>query len=158
MDIATATIAMAASITERAGELLEMGWAKGTLRRNSKDHGAPEFCILGALYAAGEELFGALKGNAYSADNEAVSLAQQFIVDEAYQVSSPRGSGSIPGWNDEQARTQEEVLAVMDKAAKRLWALSIEDNETGFSWEPAASGPVSEVEQKAYLTAALVMA
>lgn len=133
LDIGDATLALAASITERARDLIQDGWVKGTLYKRVGAENAPQgFCILGALYLAAEEIFGEMKGGAYAANNDALHVAQAFIIDEIYG----RHGGSIPNYNDAKSRTHDEVLSVLDRAASRLWNISVNWEDIGASWEP----------------------
>ena len=127
MNVQDATLAMAASVIERSRDLIDDGWVKGTFYEYTDDGGikAPKtFCILGALELASQELFeGAFHKEAGS---EVLDVARFFILDE---IANLGGGGSIPGFNDAGSRTHEQVLSVLDKAARRLWDLSVEGGE-----------------------------
>lgn len=156
LDVGTATLALAASITDRAAELISDGWVKGSLYK--KVEGAPQgFCILGALYLAAEEVFGELHGGAYSSQNDALQVAQMFITDEAYNFTKPGQDGSIPGFNDSSARTEDEVIGALKRASSRLWSLSVDTEDLGFSWEPSqwATTDEGQAQAKQYLHAVL---
>lgn len=143
-------LAMAASLTERACDLLRDGWVSGTLYK--KDGGAPvSFCILGALEIAYEEMFGH-RVSGYSLKGEPVDIAKAFILDEALGQHGYKGQ-SIPGFND--SNNQERVLSVMSAAANRLWALSIESEDMGIDLSAYTEVDVESEPARQYLHAVL---
>ncbi len=129
-----AMLALAGSVIERARDLISDGWVKGMM--NTKVDGAPShFCIEGALYLAAEETFGIVKSTGRRqamvlapAGHEVLNIARTFILDEVEEQLA-RTFGNIPGYNDDSARTEEEVLSVLEKAGQRCWNLSIENEE-----------------------------
>ncbi len=163
LNIEDAALAVAASITERAHDLIQDGWVKG--RMYTKEDGAPvAFCILGALELAMQETFGS-QPNWMS--HPAVELAAAFIMDEAagqykhrhwnetsQRVASP---GMIPGFNDPAERQLEQVLSVMREAARRLWDLSVEREQVApaFEFSRWADVGVTEEASRDYLHAVL---
>lgn len=130
MDLGTANMALAASICERAHDLIETGWVKGTW--HSGYDGVQTFCIEGALDLALEELLN--QGD--RAAPEIKEIARMFILDEALARYKFTGA-YIPGFNDAGERTHDEVLSVLDGAARRLWAISVADEELGQVWQPS---------------------
>lgn len=131
MNVQDATLAMAASVIERSRDLIDDGWVKGTFYEFTGDGNikAPKtFCILGALEVAAAEL---LEGTYHKeAGREVIDVATHFILDEIRSAMG-RAYGNIPSFNDEAARTHEQVLSVLDKSARRLWDLSVDTGEMG---------------------------
>jgi hypothetical protein len=132
---ADSTLALAASVTERACDLIQEGWVKG--RMSTKVDGAPvQFCIHGAIDLAMEEIFGNKNAGA-----EAEVIATAFIVDEAQTQYGFKGSwkqGGIPaaGFNDSSERKHQDVLNVLGSAAERLWGLAIEEEFSALKENP----------------------
>lgn len=149
IDCDDATLALAASVVDRAHDLISEGWVKGKM----SDGLESKFCIHGAVNLAIREIFG--EGGQYSnhAARNVTELACMFIVDEAVGQPSKGSLGAwAAGWNDSAERTHEEVLKALDGAARRLWNLSVE-NEPVMSeaWAPSkwaetniASEPVQQ--------------
>ncbi len=160
MDIGTAALALAAGICERAADLLDSGWVQGTLYTYVKDGkkrtDIPEkFCVLGALSVAFEEIFGSQQRHH---KNAAMELAQAVIIDEMYESRGKNlTNGSIPAFNDRKGRTQEEVVGVMERAAARLWNLSVVNEDVGYTWAPSewAASEEGEAVGKQFLSVVL---
>lgn len=156
MDIGTATIALAASVCDRTHDLIQDGWVQGRMSGGWK--GVQTFCILGAIDMALAELFP--DKNERAASKEIGDVVRTFILDEALAQFKYRG-GSIPGFNDPKERGREHVLTVLDKAARRLWDLSVEQKELRdeTSWTPSQWAEVdpalAEQYQSQYLNAVL---
>lgn len=149
IDVADATIALAAQAVTRTGELLETGWGQHLL-----NDGVEKFCIQGALMLAINEMIGddgqcsrvyVCQGNDAQkrgyGDIEAIATA--FIVQAAadhYKYDRDAWkAGRLGGaeFNDAADRTQEQVLHVISVAAKRLWDVynGTEATKTGtISW------------------------
>lgn len=97
-------------ILRRARELIATGWSQGTYYRrngsacNSVD-GPNQFCAVGAIMKAEAILRGSRAAH-YDLSTEKIAgtLAKLVYAD------------SLACWNDEDGRTQEEVLALFDKA------------------------------------------
>lgn len=127
MDNGDAVVAMAASITERAHDLIRDGWTKGKFY--TKVDGAPvEFCVLGALELAMREMFPE-RASAFRVGADVEDLAQAFIVQEMRIQHGGRGCGSIPGFNDHPDTQLEHVLGVLRAAAERLWNISVQTED-----------------------------
>lgn len=98
------------SILKDAKELIEKGWTQGCMARDS--HGiyalydskeAVCFCITGALWRVGQ--------------GEDVVIPLIRLMQHAAGIPEDR---FISSWNDEAERTQEEVVALFDKATAAL--------------------------------------
>jgi hypothetical protein len=129
-----AALALAASVVERAHDLISDGWTQGKM--STGEGGAEAWCIHGAVAQALQEVFG--ENRHYQGDSQYVSdIACMFIVDEAMTSGIKEKPGAwAAGWNDAPERTHLEVLKALDGAARRLWNLSIEQ-EPAFTWEPS---------------------
>ena len=97
-----------------AGQIIRTrGWCRGTL---VDEHGA--VCLLSAIFEAGT---GKSAATFYSDDepdsltNAAWDLIERLINARFREVSEPKLT--IPGWNDQPARTAEDVLKILDNAA-----------------------------------------
>lgn len=154
MDIGDAQIALAASLTERASDLISDGWVKGRMHTSVKGTNAPDkFCILGALQLALEEMF---PGNLHGKNRGVMDIAVKFILDEANNRYNFSGN-SIPCFNDNATRQEDEVLAVLNGAANRLWNLSVDwENITEeFKFSKWADVDVESTVSQNYLNAVL---
>lgn len=122
-----ATIMLAAAVVERSADLMRDGWIQGRLVKMIEGKTPVAYCILGALDEALNEI---MPGPNFASDarREVHDMATAFILDEAEEQTREKTS-SIPGWNDSGERTQEEVVAVMEAAASRLWDISLDGNE-----------------------------
>lgn len=124
-DIEDATLALAAGVADRVHDLIQDGWVKG--RFYTKTGGAPHrFCILGAIDLALEEFF---QKRTCVGSTHVGEIVRAFISDEA--LTRYGSWGSIPGFNDASERKLEEVLAVVAGAARRLWDLSVQNEDVG---------------------------
>lgn len=90
------------------------GWCRGTLL---DDRGA--VCLLGAIYEAST---GRSAATFYGDDEQcdwlthaAWEIVERLINTRFREVGEPRLT--IPGWNDQPARTTEDVLKILDSAA-----------------------------------------
>jgi hypothetical protein len=153
MTVDDAMLTLAASVVERTRELITDGWVKGALTGGFGN--VQEFCVHGAMGLALQEVFGetgdvgrvnvcggyAAAGRGYS-DVEA--LATAFIVDEAknqygFKGSWEAGAMAAAPFNDDPATKHEDVLSVLDGAAKRLWSIGVDwEKGTGSNaWTPS---------------------
>lgn len=151
MDLGIANLALAASVCDRAHDLIETGWIKGAFYGG--ESGVQTFCILGAIDLALDEL---LDANQAYARNDIRDIATTFILDEALAQHRYVGK-SIPAFNDAAEREHDQVLGVIAAAAKRLWNLSVENEDVGASWQPSQWSDVENADemQKVYLNAVL---
>lgn len=149
VDDQEATMALAASVVERAAELMEDGWCKGSLNRGEGE--VQEFCVHGAMNLAFQEMYGGQLecGIAYvcgglAADRrgwgQVEAVATAILVDEAnarygYDPDAwKRGMMGVAPFNNDERRERTEVLAVLHGASERLWGMAME----GFRTEPPA--------------------
>lgn len=100
----------AIDILNQARFLIEKGWTQGAPARTARgrvvlahDRTARCFCLVAALY--------------WAADLIGADARQQ---NRAYMALKRLIKGSLSGWNDEEGRTREEVLALIDRAIARL--------------------------------------
>lgn len=156
-------LTLAASVADRAYELLSDGWAQGTLYDGR--NGLPEaFCVHGAINLAIEEVFGegTSLGRSHidgtrmvtsgASDVEALTVA--FIVEEAASQFGYSGGGMFLGaarFNDAPERKLNEVLAVVGAASKRLWDLAL-DND---GWEASRWAQVDEAAAQQFMQAGI---
>lgn len=154
MDIGVANLALAASVCDRTHDLIEAGWVKGRFYGGYEN--VQTFCILGAIDLALEEL---LDQNQMYAREDIKHVATTFILDEALAQYKYSKGGSIPGFNDAAEREHDQVLSVLSGAAKRLWNLSVDDQELGQIWQPSQWAEVDQATaqeyQKVYLESVL---
>lgn len=122
-----ATVMLAAALVERSADLIRDGWVQGRLYTMVDGKTPVAFCILGALEEAMNELMPSANF-APEARREVHDMAAAFILDEVEEQTRVKTS-SIPGWNDNGQRTQDEVVSVMESAASRLWDISLDSNE-----------------------------
>lgn len=147
MDKNDANLILAASCIERASDLIQDGWVRG--RFYTTVAGAPvSFCILGALEVAFQELGNLHKDH----QREILSICQSFILDEVDEQFRYK-TCSIPSFNDSKARSVDDVTSVLRAAAKRVWDVAMESDETLVDLTQYVK-PQSE-EQKQYLHAVL---
>ncbi len=134
IDCDDATLALAASVVDRAHDLISAGWVKGKM----SDGLESEFCIHGGINLAIKEIFGEGHYSDRVARNVS-ELACMFIVDEAIGQPSKGSLGAwAAGWNDSAERTHEDVLKALDGAARRLWNLSVEQEPVvSAEWAPS---------------------
>lgn len=140
------TLALAASVAERAHELLRDGWVQGKLRERHDSR----FCVHGAVYCALEEVFGAenvsrqthtdgLRMSVPGPSRRVEAVVTAFLVQEAESQYGfvPTGmTDGIARFNDADGRTLEEVLSVVRASADRLWGL-LEPEAPTYGWEDA---------------------
>ena len=138
-DVFTATDQLRA-----ARELVAQGWCQGTMARNAEgervgtaDDTACQWCLVGALRHAAVELLdeaihqhglqhapsqGAPRRRVHEVANDAYRKSVR-VVEESLALqdrsSIEDGVPSLPYWNDTKDRTQEDVLSLLDEAAKR---------------------------------------
>ena len=100
-------------VLKGAKELIEKGWAQGCMARDSNgcyaQYDSKEavcFCITGALWRVGQD--------------EKVVIPLIRLMQHAAGVPEDR---FISSWNDVAERTQEEVVALFDKATAALEAM-----------------------------------
>ena len=154
MDVGDAQIALAASLVDRAYDLISDGWVKGRMNTTAEGTNAPDkFCILGALQLALEEMF---PGRECLNHRNVMDIAVKFILDEAHTRYNHTNS-SIPSFNDADVRKEEEVLNVLYNAAHRLWSLSVDwENITeDFKFSKWADVDTESVDSQNYLNAVL---
>lgn len=95
-----------AEVFTEAARLVREGWCQGAYARDKDGRGvrlgdekACEWCVVGALYRATDD-----GARGWAAEREA---------------SSALGlRGSVVSWNDDPARTQAEVAALLDRLAR----------------------------------------
>ncbi len=153
IELDEAVIALAASVTGRACELIKDGWVKGQMSRAIEGVKA-DFCIHGALDEAMGELGGGVKVN-----QDVQDLAVAFICDEAFgKMQSYSGGIPAAGYNDARERKHEEVVGVMERASERLWNLAVEQRHPSEpTWAPSkwAEVDVNSEEAQSFLNANL---
>ena len=153
-----ATLAMAASIVDRAYDLIQDGWVQGRLYTSVEGSNATkEYCIHGAINLAIEEMFGNGQSvgrthvdgtrmlNRPASDINDVAVA--FIIDEAVTHYNYKGGGTFlgaAGFNDAPNRKLDDVLKVLSGASKRLWDLSLlnEASEDHFEFSKWADNEI----------------
>lgn len=155
MSVDEATLTLAASVVERARDLLADGWTQDRLYEGRS--GLPErFCVHGALNLALEEVFG--EGAAVARTHvdgtrtmgsvaEVEALAVAFIVEEARGQFGYEPLGlfmGAAGFNDAEGRRLDEVLSVVGQAAARLWEAALGDG----SWTPGVWAQEEAVEAR----------
>lgn len=103
------------SILTRTKELLDKGWTRQANARDDEEQevsvirdNATCFCLEGALLRA-------LHEHGVSRDS-----ANEDAVFERVQRHLPTKYNCLFAWNDEEGRTKEEVIAVVDKALVEL--------------------------------------
>lgn len=138
-----ATLALAASVADRAREILSEGWLQNELYTEHRD----QCCIHGAIYVALEEMFGqhevfvrthtdgaravskpTIKGQAVNVE----ALVTAFVAQQAQVLYGYQTDDLFAGaarFNDAPERTLEEVLKVMGTAAGRLWEAAMGEVE-----------------------------
>jgi hypothetical protein len=129
-----AVLTLAASVTERARDLIQDGWSKGSMATGFER--AESFCVHGALNLALQEVFG-LVSPTVAKDVEDVSVA--FMCDSAFNTNDAykmAGHGiPMATFNDEPTRQHQEVVDAMTRAADRLLAIALPDDETAEPFE-----------------------
>lgn len=111
-------------VLDGAGELVKEGWTQGEWARDAtgarvhpESTGACRFCMEGALKRAASKLEPDCRARRGNLVHGATLAIERTLADEL--------EGEIADWNDEEGRTQEEVVAVIGQAADRR----------GGSWE-----------------------
>lgn len=144
MSLDEASVNMAALAVDRTRELIQDGWVKGALTAGFDS--AEQFCVHGALNLSLVELFGGQTCptgrvnvcGGYAAEDlgqgPVEALAAAFIVDEAktvfaFQGGSELGNMGAAPFNDHPDTKHEDVLAVLDGASRRLWAIALGTDE-----------------------------
>lgn len=145
-----AVLGLAASVTDRACELIMDGWTKGKMRSGAG--GVENFCIHGALDLAMEEMFG-VKNRRSDVQQDVESVATAFICDEAL------GGNGIKHWaagfNDASERKHDEVTGALDRAANRLWALAVPDESSTETFTYSKYADLDEETAQQFLNASL---
>ena len=121
------TIMMAAAVVERSVDLVQDGWIQGSWVKMLEKKVPVAFCILGAFDQAIEEMMPASSFSEH-ARREVKEVSIAFVLDEVEEQTRQKAD-SIPGWNDNGNRTQEEVVKVLQGAAARLWEISLDTSE-----------------------------
>ncbi len=148
-----AILGLAASVTDRACELITDGWTKGRMRSGAG--GVESFCIHGAIELAMEEVFG--QRNVRSdVQRDVEDVACAFICDEAFTPGGGKKVGHwAAGYNDAADRRHDEVTGVLDRAANRLWGLAVPDESSTESFTYSKYAEVDEEQAKQFLYASL---
>lgn len=96
---------------EKARALIAQGWTKGSfardasgIARNARSHSAVSFCAIGALI------------HAVTPSDYFQSLECEDLLDQALPDGYEEG---IICYNDAEGRTQEDILALYDRAIAR---------------------------------------
>jgi len=101
---ASAPEAVVATLTEARRLIAEVGWTQGVYARDAYQN---------------HELYESPRAVCFCAQG-AIKRASGYDVDAcvaAYRhLTHAIGGSYIPGWNDEKARTKEEVVAAFDRA------------------------------------------
>ena len=144
-DTGNTELVLTAAVVVRTRELIADGWAKGHLNTGRKS--IETFCVHGAMNLAFQELFPERKeecgrvnvcagGAATRQGFGAVeAIATAILVDEAHSQFGysadawKAGQMGVAPFNDDEARTHEQVLSVLDRTADRLWAMSMEQDD-----------------------------
>ena len=116
----------------KARDLLAGGWCQGTLARDAEgiacvkgEHDPASYCLNGALSYAWDELFFDLEaardmitraGHHLGHDMLALLDDSERRQIELTNTPALAARWALEEWNDKSERTQEEVLAVLDKA------------------------------------------
>lgn len=91
----------------QAKQLIEEGWCQN-LFAIPQDTERFSYCVIGAMYATLEQHRGEVFDKMVDAFIEANGLpSSDYIICKTTNITS---------WNDDKARTKEEVLAAFDKA------------------------------------------
>lgn len=126
MTVDDSILICAASVVDRARELLDDGWVQGRWF-TSVEGVKVKFCIHGALDMALDEL--AANSTMSRAYRSAVEdFAVFFICDEVFGGKTKENHVAM-GWNDAPGRKQVEVSEMMGRVGKRLWNISLDLDE-----------------------------
>ena len=118
---------------QKARDLLAGGWCQGTLARDAEgiacvkgEHDPASYCLNGALSYAWDELFfdleaarNAIKRAGHHLGHDMMALLDEWDqkqIESAADMPALATRWALEAWNDKGERTQEEVLAVLDKA------------------------------------------
>ena len=111
----------AAMLVEARGLLLR-GWSQGAQARDKHGHVIPAW----SRDAASWSLLGSLLASWYR-HNEALdedfvghSMDARALGDAMAALGNSTGSADLDGWNDENGRTTDDVLAAIDRAVESL--------------------------------------
>jgi hypothetical protein len=139
-DITQLTNEQIAESCEDAADLLEGHWIQGNWFLSSYDDEDQDteswgYCLEGALSAAlgldniddmeQEDRLDLINCPVYSAVLETLNhqIHQQLIDAGASEADTPRewyGEGDLPNWNDSDGRSEQEVVDLLRKTAKRV--------------------------------------
>lgn len=105
------------AVMMRARKILDRdGWMRGSMWQTGPRDGGP-VCSMGAMYRAANELhLDDLRG----ANHETpLRYALKALEHEIYSRDQQGAYlGGVPGWNDNQTRTPEEVKTMFDEAIR----------------------------------------
>ena len=113
----------AAAILTEARGLLVRGWSRRAQARDSTGNAVPawsedarSWSVLGALLA------GWHRQQAESLDMDFVAhgFDARALGDATQAIGDVTGTASLDGWNDDSARTVDEVIATIDQALEGL--------------------------------------
>lgn len=127
IDTTESVYIVTAGVVERAYDLILDGWIKGAMNNGSNT--PTQFCIMGALELASQELIGSGlidKSRHRESIREIIDLAAVIICHMA-EINSTQ-SVNIPSFNDNTSTEKDHVLSVMRRSADYFWDMSIQDN------------------------------
>ena len=106
----------ATATLQRARDILtSRGWCQNAVARrdgrstNYSDPYADQFCLLGAVYRASDELHDEIGGGLRKNEEIALSYLKSVTFEQHPGMSFAR-------WNDDLGRTKHEVLKALDRA------------------------------------------
>ena len=102
-------MSVAATLAE-ARKLIAQGWTQGTFRNGER--GKHCYCLAGAVVTVNIPNLGALDAEAY-ADSPGIGALSDCLGRRVYSVYA---LDRLTEWNDAPDRTQEDVLALIDRA------------------------------------------
>jgi hypothetical protein len=113
----------AAAILTEARGLLVRGWSRRAQARDGSGIGVPawsedarSWSVLGALLAG----WHLQQAESLDMDFVAHGFDAQALGDATQAIGDVTGTSSIESWNDDSARTFDEVIATIDSALERL--------------------------------------
>ena len=112
----------AAAILSEARGLLVSGWSRGAQARDRAGNVVPawsedarSWSLLGALLASWQR-----QDEDLDVDFVAHAIDARALGDATQAIGEVTGTAAIERWNDDPARTQDEVLATIDRALEVL--------------------------------------
>ena len=100
-------------VLQHARSLVAAGWCQGDYNRRliiDDDNTTEQFCLVGAMHRAGDVMDLLYLSDCYKAVHHSLWPLMPCESSE----------GELINWNDEDDRTQAEVLAVLDKTIGEL--------------------------------------